>query len=201
MKAIRGTALVLILLMVVSSFTIITPLNSIKAEAIRPEDKINDALLNKTSSSEEVDVLVSYEGLEGVELETAQSYAARYGQVMEVYQDLNMMRIKIVGSSLLDLAKSAWISDIWPNEVLGVKSLESTSESILADEEYESIVDLVGARDLWDMGYNGSGIVLAVLSTGIDSSHPDLDDFANNSTASKVAAYASFVEADSLPSD
>ncbi|MHA2425438.1 MAG: S8 family serine peptidase, partial [Candidatus Thorarchaeota archaeon] len=203
MKSVQGTAFVFILLMILSAFTIITPLDSAEIHPLRPEDKINDALLNSTSSPEEVDVLVSYDALEGVELESAQSFAAKYGEVIEVYQDLNMMRVKILGTSLIDLAKSAWVSNIWPNEALGVKTLESSEGTILSDDEYESIVDLVGARDLWDMGYNGSGIVMAVLSTGIDSSHPDLDDFDDNesTTDTKVAAYASFVEADALPSD
>ena len=201
MKPLKTAAIFLSLLMVASSFTIITPLDSELVQILRPEDKIHDSLLSKTSSSDETDVLVGYDdGLTELQLQNARSFTEKYADVMEVYEELNMMRVRIVGTSLLDLAKNAIISSIWPNEALGVKSLESTG-SILADDEYESIVDLVGARDLWDMGYNGSGIVLAVLDSGIDSGHPDLDDFDDNSNASKVPAYASFVEADALPTD
>ncbi|MFW9846922.1 MAG: S8 family serine peptidase, partial [Candidatus Thorarchaeota archaeon] len=55
-----------------------------------------------------------------------------------------------------------------------------------------SPVDTTGARNLWEKGYNGTGIVIAVLDTGVDTGHQDVN---------KVNAFASFVEADTLPTD
>lgn len=37
-------------------------------------------------------------------------------------------------------------------------------------------VDLVGAPDVWDMGYTGEGVVVAVLDTGVNYNHLDLED-------------------------
>jgi len=37
-------------------------------------------------------------------------------------------------------------------------------------------VPLIGAPKLWDAGYDGNGIKIAILDTGIDDTHPDLDD-------------------------
>ncbi|MHC1571673.1 MAG: S8 family serine peptidase [Methanosarcinales archaeon] len=44
---------------------------------------------------------------------------------------------------------------------------------------YES-VPLIGAPELWKSGYNGSGLEIAILDTGIDDTHPDLDDIDDN---------------------
>lgn len=43
----------------------------------------------------------------------------------------------------------------------------------------------IGADKVWDLGYNGSGIVVAVLDTGVNSSHPEL--------ANSIAGGKSFV--------
>ncbi len=190
--------------MVASSFTILAPLDTEIPQAQNPKDKIHDSLVPQMNSKDEVDVLVSYdEDLANLQLQNAKSFTEKYADVVEVYEDLNMMRIRIIGTSLLELAKNAIVSSIWPNEALDVKPIPVPPSTILADDEYESMAEVVGAKDLWDMGYNGSGIVLAVLDTGIDSGHPDLDDFDDNSSTSdtKVAAYASFVEADAFPTD
>ena len=43
-------------------------------------------------------------------------------------------------------------------------------------------VPLIGAPKVWDQGYRGQGIRIAVLDTGIDASHPDLDDLDDDPT-------------------
>jgi subtilisin family serine protease len=46
-------------------------------------------------------------------------------------------------------------------------------------------VPLIGAPSIWNLGYNGSGIKIAILDTGIDTSHPDFH-FPNGTSKVKV---------------
>lgn len=63
--------------------------------------------------------------------------------------------------------------------------LDRTAELVL-DES----VPLVGAPSAWDAGYDGTGVTVAVLDTGIDGSHQDLSGV--------VAGARSFVDGDSV---
>lgn len=57
-------------------------------------------------------------------------------------------------------------------------------------------VPLIGAPEAWNLGYNGTGIKIAILDTGVDWTHPMLDDFDNNPATNdtKVTVRKSFVE-------
>jgi subtilisin family serine protease len=72
------------------------------------------------------------------------------------------------------------------------QSLEPESVSIYPSEVR------IGARYLQSLGINGSGVKIAILDTGIDKSHPDLDDLDNNGDTNdpKVVLEASFVDFD-----
>ncbi len=50
--------------------------------------------------------------------------------------------------------------------------------------ELSESVPLIGAPSFWNAGYRGQGQKIAILDTGIDSSHPALDDLDDNVTTS-----------------
>lgn len=35
-------------------------------------------------------------------------------------------------------------------------------------------IEKIKAKDVWDMGYNGNGVVVGIFDTGVDGNHPDL---------------------------
>jgi len=69
--------------------------------------------------------------------------------------------VKNIGSSFKTLVKQD-VEKIWLDRKVSV----SLSES----------VPLIGAPSLWAAGYTGAGVKIAILDTGIDDTHPDLDD-------------------------
>ena len=40
----------------------------------------------------------------------------------------------------------------------------------------------IGAQDVWDAGYDGSGVIIAMVDTGINKTHPNLDDLDDDPT-------------------
>ncbi len=196
---------VAVLLLLVFAMSLIAPIHSVPIEENPPNqpNKIDQRLLNITSKSEPVDTLVRYDpDMAEYQVRNAISLIDAYAEIPETFQELSMIRVKLAGKALSDLAELDYIRKIWTNEMLRLNPLNFTRSQ--SAEDYVSPVDLIGARDLWEKGYNGSGSVIAVLDTGIDFTHPDLDDFDNysgNALGSKVTAFASFVEADSLPFD
>ena len=64
------------------------------------------------------------------------------------------------------------------NAILEDNSLQSTvySHGRSGDAEITENVVKVNAPQVWEMGYTGKGVLVAILDTGINSDHPDLAD-------------------------
>jgi len=80
-------------------------------------------------------------------------------------------------------SSKAQVNQVWNTLVSGPGAFAAASEpigKIWLDALQQPLVDhsvpQIGAPAAWGLGYEGDGVVVAVLDTGVDDAHPDLID-------------------------
>lgn len=138
--------------------------------------------------SVQVKLLVSFNSYQKMKNPVLSKYDAEF---------LNSMPIAIMKTSLES------VNDV--KSLPGVKGVFLDEYIPFMEEDWNSFdvaifpsENIIGARYLQDRGINGSGVTIAILDTGIDKTHPDLDDIDNDDSTEdpKVILEASFVDFD-----
>jgi len=128
---------------------------------------------------------------------------------LKTNKKLDSLSVKGPKYQVLSLSGLRYIDYVWHNG--RVIALEDTDTVTNFDSFYQHKIwsygihpllnnstKIIEANKLWGLGYNGSGIVIAILDTGIDKNHPDLDDLDDNPLTNdpKVIYEVSFVDYD-----
>jgi subtilisin family serine protease len=92
-------------------------------------------------------------------------------RVLRTYRTLSVFALASSAATVLRVAAKSWVSWLAPIEL--VFALDGPEP--VADQSRSTTQD-VGGPDQWNAGVTGKGVRIAILDTGIDSSHPDLDD-------------------------
>ena len=71
-----------------------------------------------------------------------------------------MVSVQAVSTTFSSLVSSFYVEKVWLDRKVNMSLCDS--------------VPLIGADDVWALGYDGTGVKIAILDTGIDSTHPDL---------------------------
>jgi len=124
---------------------------------------------------------------------------------------INAVAAKVNPEVLASLAGRSDVSKIELDEVVSIvgqsepsfkKIAASTTLSTAASTNAWG-VDKIDAPAVWQQGINGKGITVAVVDTGIDATHPDLDDLDDNPSTNdpKVVGWVDYINSQSSAYD
>lgn len=139
---------------------------------------LGDELLNGT---EKIPVIVVFE--EGSDKVVADL------EVKHSYRTINGVSGRANASVLQRLAEDPQVLGVYPDGTVAAAQPENATR----DLRNFCATGRVNAKPLWDRGINGTGVVVAVLDSGIDKNHPDL--------AGKVVGEVNFVDSERTTDD
>jgi len=118
-------------------------------------------------------------------------------RILREYRTLDVFAVASSPRALRRVAKLPDVARLAPIEVL------ETAAEVEVDQSRATTAD-VGAPPLWNQGITGVGVRIAVLDTGLDPTHPDLDDrdfrrWSNPINPPKVVDARSFVGGGCVP--
>jgi subtilisin family serine protease len=139
------------------------------------KDSIDDAIDLVKSIDPNASVRVRLEQINAVSFKTTLSFAEIRSQILERLKSDVHLREKI---SYVEPSYKRYLIEPVKNDNAKdlLESTVETKQVLVADEFWKWLwgIRKVKAPQAWELGYTGKDIIVAVVDTGVDGTHPDL---------------------------
>jgi len=208
--------LFLLCLLVAIASTSVTLYFFAKTESESPASKLSDSLQQRTEEVDVNRVITVIIKLRNIDLYDVESSATTdvlrvhasgtQGRVLEFLNGerdvtvlntfwlVNAILVNVTVDTLHKLTYLEDVEEIFENFEVTIP--ESISESDITSSNVTWGLDRINAPEAWAQGFNGSGIRIAVLDTGVDISHPDIEGKMWTDTASDTTFPGGWIEFD-----
>lgn len=156
--------------------------------------KIADEIINEMSTKREIEVIIKFK-TENIEKAILNLHSIIPDiNVITIHKFINAACFLLPSQYIPLLEDIPEIEYVASNRVVKIKNLNFTY-----DQEgyiiWENTSALLGVDYLWQQGINGTNVTIAIIDTGIDNTHKDLDDIDDNPTTNdtKVILFKDYV--------
>lgn len=198
----RIIALFLALLMIIQATLAVFPVQAANLEDERLDELLHERdihgpprLLYKTVGVEEggrIQVLLRYDPEDGCP-------PLGCVKILKKYKMLPLVLAEVDADAFERLGDIPGVVDVYPDVWVYALGTFKVGEEYPYLGSYPAFLNetthLVGADEMWRMGFRGEGVTIAILDTGINKEHPNLDDLDDNPETEdpKVIEDVSFV--------